>query len=344
MFRRMLVPLDGSGRAERAIPVAACLARTFGGSIVFLRVVTSPIEFAWEALESPMRMKEAFDAERASAADYLAHIAASDELSGVTTITDVLDGIPAQVILSAVSSQQADMMVMSSHGYTGFKRWALGSVAQKVVRSSPVPVLVLREGGAELPGGTRPVRILVALDGSSLAEAALAPAAYLSAALSPPAQGILHLVRVVPLPTRFEYGQNDRLAEARRLGMAEAKVYLQTVEQRLQAGDLASLKLRVTSSVLVDTDVAAGLIGTAENTQEMDEMGAFNDCDAIAMTTHGRSGLERWVLGSVAERVLGATRLPLLIARPPREATTPEKAGKATKPEAIEAGGWMGLL
>ena len=115
--------------------------------------------------------------------------------------------------------------------------------------------------------------------------------------------------------------------------MAEAKVYLQTVEQRLQAGDLARLKLRVTSSVLVDTDVAAGLIGTAENNQEMDEMGAFNDGDAIAMTTHGRSGLERWVLGSVTERVLGATRLPLLIARPPREATTPEKAGKATKPD-----------
>lgn len=176
MFKRILIPLDGSERAERALPVAALLARASGGSIALLRIATG-----------------ALDAARARAADYLAQIAASPELAGISVHAHVRSGAPAQRILEVAREQQVDLIILGSHGETGLKRWVLGSVAQHVTRQSSAPVLVLHERGG-VPThlsaeDTQLVRILVALDGSSLAEATLAPAAYLSAALSAPARG-----------------------------------------------------------------------------------------------------------------------------------------------------------
>jgi nucleotide-binding universal stress UspA family protein len=319
MFQRILVPLDGSARAERALPVAARLVRASGGSIVLLRVITSPIDFAWYAMESPISMQEGIEADIARATDYLASVAGSPELAGIEIKTEVLPGAPALSIFPVVRAFQADLIVMCSHGYTGRTRWILGSVSQKVVRHSPVPVLVLREDGSVPvnlhPDGIRPVRVLVPLDGSPFAEAALVPAAHLSAALSAPAQGALHLAQVLRLPTLYEYGQNDQLAEMKQ-GIREAQAYLSTVERKLREDDLAKLNLSVTSSVSVDPDVAGILIGIAEIGEDMQEVEEYPPCDLIAMATHGRGGLQRWMLGSVTERVLDSTKLPLLIVRP----------------------------
>ena len=328
MFKRILVPLDGSERAERALPVAARLARISGGSIVLLRAVTSPIDFAWYAMESPVSMQEGMEADIARATDYLASVAGSSELAGIEIKTEVLPGAPALCIFPVVRAFQADLIVMCSHGYTGRTRWILGSVSQKVARHSPVPVLVLREDGSvpmnlhlvcgqgEQTDGIRPVRVLVPLDGSSFAETALVPAAHLSAALSAPAQGALHLAQVLRLPALYEYGQNDRLAEMKQRGMREAQAYLSTVERKLREGDLAKFNLSVTSSVSIDPDVAGTLIGIAEIGEDMQEVEEYPPCDLIAMATHGRGGLQRWMLGSVTERVLDSTKLPLLIVRP----------------------------
>jgi len=221
MFKRILVPLDGSPCAERAIPLAARIARAFGGSITFLRVVTTPIDAALVVMGSPYLMQEAFETDRARAIDYLAAIAQLRDLTRVNLTLEVLVGIPAESILSVTEANEIDLIVMGSHGYTGLKRWALGSVAQKVARHSPVLVLVVRKG-EHLPTASqarsRPVQVLVPLDGSSLAEEALTPAAQLSAALSAPAHGALHLVRVLPRPTMYEYGEDDSLAEARKQG------------------------------------------------------------------------------------------------------------------------------
>jgi len=321
MFKRILVPLDGSPRAERAIPVAARLARASGGSITFLRVVTTAINAAWWAMQSPHLMQEAFEVDRGRATDYLTAIAQSQDLIRVDLNLEVLAGGPAQAILSAADANKVDLIVICSHGNTGLKRWVLGSVAQKVARYSPVPVLVLREGGSLLADSYKrdvhPLQVLVPLDGSSLAEMALTPAGQLSAALSAPAHGALHLVRVLHLPSMYEYGQDDSLAEAKKQGKLQAHAYLGAVEQQLREGSLAGLKLHVTSSVVVDTDVAGALIGVAEVSEDMEDIEGFKACDAIVMATHGRSGPKRWMMGSVTERVLGATKLPLLIVRPP---------------------------
>ena len=321
MFKRILVPLDGSPRAERAIPIATRIARVSGGSITFLRVVTPVINAAWSAMESPQLMQKAFEVDRAKATDYLTAIAQSPDLIRVEINLEVLTGGPAQAILSAADSNKVDLIVMCSHGDTGLKRWVLGSVAQKVARNSPVPVLVLREGGS-LPADSykrdvHPLHVLVPLDGSSLAEMALTPAGQLSAALSAPAHGALHLVRVLQLPSMYEYGQDDSLAEAKKQSMLEAHAYLGAVEQQLREGSLADLKLQITSSVVVDTDVAGALIEVAEVSEDMEDIEGYKACNAIAMATHGRSGPKRWMMGSVTERVLGATKLPLLIVRLP---------------------------
>ena len=320
MFQRILVPLDGSTRAERALPVAARVARASWGAIILLQVVVTPSE-SWVYRSQSMALtRQTLAAQRAAEGlTYLASVIQLQRLAGVAIETLVCSGAGAAVsILDVAHSHDVDLIVMCSRGYTGFKRWALGSVAQQLARKTPVPVLVLdADGGKPIdyqPGEGRPVRMQVPLDGSSLAEEALVPAAYLSAALSAPLQGALHLTQVIRLPTDYEYGQMDSVARARQRATAEANAYLHTVEQRLRQGDLAQLNLLVSSSIAVNANVAEALISIAELGEE--DVERFDGCDVIALATHGRSGLERWVRGSVTGRLLGATKLPLLIVHP----------------------------
>ena len=203
MFKRILVPLDGSARAEKAIPAAARIARALGGSVILLRVATAPVDTGKYSTTSAY-VEEAVDADLDVATSYLENIAKSGELAGITTEVKTFIGAVAPTILSAAQSFHANLIVMCSHGYTGFQRWVLGSVADKVTHHSSIPVLVLREGGP-IPATAvhQPARVLVPVDGSTLSEAVLEPAAHLAAALaqSTSQEGALHLLRVVDLPT-----------------------------------------------------------------------------------------------------------------------------------------------
>jgi len=321
MFQRILVPLDGSNGSERAIPVAARIARASGGSILFIRVVLPPAEVGTfgAGLRGTIAMKPAIEAsekELAGAASYLAAIIAAyaDELAGIETEMDVAAGAASPIIFSTAHYEHVDLVVMCSHGETGLKRWVLGSVAQQAVRHSPVPVLVLNEHGMVPPVlyAAHSLRILVPLDGSALAEAAVEPAAQLIAALAAPAHCELHLLRVVDLPSA--YGRmksqahiSDNMQEEAR---KEAGTYVQAMAERLRETTFAAFKLNITWSVAVNSDVAGTIIKQAEQTESSDGY------DVIAIATHGRGGLKRLVMGSVTEHLLGATRLPLLIVRP----------------------------
>ena len=210
MFQQILVPLDGSTRAERAILVAAHIAHTTGGSIVLLRGAALPSEYepplyAAYPSRAPFFAQHMLEEELAKAQAYLTGIAQSEKLAGMRAETAVLAGAAARIILDAAKEKHVDLIVMCHHGETGGKGRALGSVAQNIARQSSVPVLVLPEGSLEPvdlhAGDAHLLRALVALDGSPLAEAALVPAAYLVAVLAGPAQGALHLVQVVKLPT-----------------------------------------------------------------------------------------------------------------------------------------------
>jgi nucleotide-binding universal stress UspA family protein len=179
---------------------------------------------------------------------------------------------------------------------------------------------------------------MVTVDGSPFAEAALTPAAYLSASLSAPAQGQLHVAQVLRIPD-FTRGSSPEVDQI----IADAQEYLKRVEQQFNEGELASLNLSVTSSVSIETDIAGALIGLAEDGAEGENGEQVERCDVIVMATHGRGGPQRWVLGSVTERVLGATRLPLLIVRPQNIEVKHEKAGKTAATSKGEQA-WVGLL
>ena len=334
MFQRIVVPLDGSTRAERAIPVAVRLARASGGSIVLLRVADIPVEYepalyASYVSQTLFDAQELQDAELAKATVYLAGVAQSEQFAGIEVEMEPLPGAPAPAVLDFVGrdgGQQIDLVVMCSHGRTGLTRWALGSVAQKVARHSPVPVLILPKAIPGYEDGlvetTHPLRVLVAVDGSPLAEAAIVPAAHLVGALATPNQGVIHLAQVVKLPTvaSESHSWQSTLKRRERI-LQEATAYLSKLADTISTGVAASLGLKVTWSLAAKADVADTIIRMAELGEDT---GAYEDegCDLIAMATHGRSGLERWMIGSVTERVLTGTKLPLLVVRP-REHRTP---------------------
>jgi nucleotide-binding universal stress UspA family protein len=317
MFKRILVPLDGAIRAERAIPVAARLARASNGTVILLQVVTLPIDYGGYLTQAPLLSDSMIETYLEEAKSYLETIAKSDKLAGINTKIEVMFGTPAQDIFAVIQSRRVDLIIMSSHGRTGITRWALGSVAHKVVHHSPVPVLVLRDD-APLPtephiDAARPLRALVPLDGSPLAETALEPAAYLIAALASPSGGALHLAQVVKLPSTTH--DEEFVAKIGKEILDTAKTYLTAVKDRLEE-TLKELKLSITWSIAIDSDVADALIGMAEHVAEVKEAEGLHGCDLVAMSTHGRGGWERWTMGSVTERVLNGARLPLLVVRP----------------------------
>lgn len=358
MFRRILVPLDGSKRAEQALSVASRLARVSDGTILLVRVVPVASEYDRymggmltepNSIMSAAVEQDAIDAAFDEARSYLE--ITTKELEGIKFETKVLFGPAAVQILDAIQSLQSDLVVLCSHGYTGFKRWTLGSVADKVVRHSSVPVLLLHEhAGVPTnlhPEGIRPVRILVALDGSYLAETAVMPAAQLSAALSAPAPGSLHLAWVLPLTATDVSGEVESRVKISEQDIKDAETYLNTVKQWLDESEAAPANLLVTTSVDIGVDVAETLISMAEVGQE--ESGAeikkgegFGGCDVIALATHGRGGIQRWVVGSVTERILSASRLPLLIVQPQTMMRTIDEVGEMADSRSSETEGARG--
>lgn len=317
MFQRILVPLDGSTRAEQALPVAARIARATGGSLLLVQVVPQPIDYSggW----APIMTGEMIEVEMDGATDYLKTVATSQLLAGIETRTEVALGMPAQYLIAVIGDHDCDLVVLCSHGRTGFTRWALGSVAHSLVHQSAVPVLVVRQEEALSLSSKverkRPLRTLVPLDGSPLADAALSPAAHLTAALTAPNQGTLQLVQVVkPFPTTTEEGVVSKLnAEA----IQRAKAYLAKVVERLQA-TMKDLTLSITYDIELGADVASTLVSLAERGVAGKDTEGVDSCDLIAISTHGRGGLERWVMGSVTDRILNTTWLPMLTVRPPK--------------------------
>jgi nucleotide-binding universal stress UspA family protein len=329
MFQRILVPLDGSTRAESAVPIAARLAQASGGSVILMQVAEPPVSSGkFSAPEA--YPKVGTDEELAEATEYLKILAQSSALSGIATEVHALVGAVAPTILAATQSLHADLVVLCSHGYTGFKRWRLGSIAHKLVPHSPVPVLILREGGPDPTAvADHPLRALVPLDGSPLSELALLPAAQLVAALTPAAPGVLQLLRVVDIQP--SYGKFRGIVdtsydtEVRAEVKREDEQYLQAVARRFAEGELAKYNLAVHTTVLINPDVAEAIVEAAEQAEGPEHSGA----QLIVMATHGRGGLQHWVLGSVAERVLHATKLPLLIVHAARGAHGTHKGAEA---------------
>lgn len=315
MFQRILVPLDGSRRAESALPIAVRLVRASSASICLVRVAPTSASYFWGATEEAAMFPELLQAEQQDAQGYLQKAVASPELQGLSVSYQLAEGEPARAILDIVQAQKADLLVMCSHGATGLRRWVLGSVAHKIARHCPIPVLILHEQDEKLftlwneePGRAR---ILVPLDGSSLAEEALEPALTLALALSAPGQAALHLLRVVP----------DHDADGRSYAESGARTqkvhtYLKQVEEQVKSKLAPEQKVTLTSSVLQEGDVASAVVNFSQHGILPAAPSGERVYDVIAMTTHGHNGFSRWHMGSVTARVLDTSRVPLLVLRP----------------------------
>jgi len=314
MFQHILVPLDGSGRAEEALPRAAHLARTSQAVLILVQVVTVSTYPSIYPIGPIVALEPEKEAET-----FLSRLASSESLKGIQVQTQVLIGDPVYTLLvQFAETRHVGLLVMRSHGATGLMRLVMGSVAQQVLRQSLVPVLVIRDGSSPSlshPGTlSHAPRILIALDGSSLAETALLPAAQLCAALAAPAQGAIHLTRTVQRIVEGGGETNARVEIMNRGVREEAEAYLKRIEHRFKNGDLALFRLTVTSSVVTHVDASDIWKRVVEESECIENVSGSSACDIIAMATHGRHGFQHLLEGSITESVIDGTTHPLLVA------------------------------
>ena len=282
----ILVPLDGSELAERALPAAQRIAQATGAPLLLARIVTIT---HWNSLSSgyllaPHIYEEILRNEEQAAGEYLDRKAQEARDAGIAVTTKVMRGDPASILIDMEPELHIGLVVMASHGRTGLARFALGSVAARVVRGGQAPVLLIRPFG-DAARQTRLEKALVPLDGSALAELALDMVRHLAGAIARQ----VTLVRVVD-PDLLT-GETD-----------EAKRYLDEARTRLVA-DLGERPCTVSTSILYGR--------AAEQILE-----ASDKDDLIVMATHGHAGVTRWAFGSVADRVLHHAQVPLLLVRP----------------------------
>jgi len=285
MTRRILVPLDGSVTAEAVLPYATSLARAADASLLLLRIVT-PGEIGqslfWKTT-IPAELRREWTEEALTRANvYLASVAERLRARDLHVVFDVqpADDAATAIVARAEHESEVRLIAMTTHGYGGALRWAFGSVAAKVLHATPTPLLIVRSNGGEHPSVTEVTyrTICVPLDGSPLAEQALATAQPIAARIG----ATLLLVCVVT---------GDDIAEARK--------YLEGVAQRLRA-DRFNVQSHVVEGIPADQIVYVAQTDHA---------------DLIVMATHGRTGLRQIWLGSVASKVVHRSELPVLLVR-----------------------------
>lgn len=311
MFTKILVPLDGTERAEQALPTAARLARADGSTLALVRVVPMPPITGPFATGSGVEAAHITESERGEANEYLSYLSSSPTLHGITKTRSVVFGASAATIVEEVKGQHADLVVMTTHGRAGFDRWMLGSVAEEVARHATAPVLIMRANGPQL-GVSAEVdhltRAVIALDGSPLAERAIAPAVGVLSAIAGRGKGTIHLVQVINWLSPQSSGVHEDTSEE------SSHAYLTAVAKAIETKYPGEVRLPVTWSTVVHEDAATSLIRLAERGDDSADCSLSDHCDLIVMATHGRSGVLRWALGSVTERVLSTTAIPLLVA------------------------------
>jgi nucleotide-binding universal stress UspA family protein len=300
MYRTIHVPLDGSQPAESALPVALGLALRTGAR---LRLVHVHAPVPTPELESltPYRFQAVprydYDVEAlGSEAQYLAELSERLTLAGVEISTVLLRGTAEDLLRHELDGAVGTLVVMTAHGAGGATAPGMGDVAAAVVRRSAVPVLLLRPGVPGMPARERAfTHILIALDGSPLAEQILEPATAIGSAFG----AKFTLLRVVAPPrvSGTATGPEDDFTWC----VNRAEAYLEQVARRLRAR-----AFEVRTTVLTDAEPAAGILRRAA------EAGA----DLVALATHGRGGLGRLLVGSVAERVQAAAGQAVLLYRP----------------------------
>jgi nucleotide-binding universal stress UspA family protein len=309
MYRSILVPLDGSGFAEQALPVALALAGASGARLELLMVHQS-FEL-WDTAARPAQMEERWSADlRERERDYLAGIADRLRAAGVSDPgTDLAEGPVASSIAAYARHHAIDIIVLTTHARSGLERAWLGSVAGGVIREAASPVLVVRPVEPS-PDVLQPVerwrRILVAWDGSEEATAALDQATSL-ANLMDAELIIAHSIAPYSGPASPYIPHTAELDR-------------EILEQRREDAELSVAKAKDRVAERAPDIVARGIVEAHPNPARgiLQLTGQYH-VDLIAMGTHGRGGLGRVLLGSVADKVIRGADRPVLVCRRPKD-------------------------
>ncbi|HZQ97794.1 MAG TPA: universal stress protein [Chloroflexota bacterium] len=298
MFSRLLVPLDGSPLAEAALPVAERLAKALDATLVLLHVVERK---APATVHGHRHLTE-----QSGAQAYLEETAAALRHRGVKVevhVHDVPEPDVAQSIASHGDDERADLIVLCTHGFGGVRDFVFGSIAQQVLQRGTTPVLLVRVPRRGEPAREfAPRTILVALDATADAEAALAPAAALAKALG----AKLRLAMVVATQATM---RGDR-APAAMLMPSAARAILDAEEERADAYLEGLAQPIEAAGARVETEVRRG-----DAASELASGAAAEDVGLIVAATHGRAGLQAIWAGSTVARLLKRTTAPILLLR-----------------------------
>jgi nucleotide-binding universal stress UspA family protein len=297
MYSKILAGLDGSKISERILPYARFFAEKLKIPIELLAVI-DPETFTATETHTDAYRGTLLPERKKTAADYLKNIAGK-YLGGFSVDCVVEIGKPADAIVDRAANDSGTLIAIGTHGRAGIQRWLLGSVADKVLHAARNPLLIVRTMEETKGIETSKLKsILVPLDGSVLAETVMAHALELARRMDLE----IVLVRIFNLPTAYYdegYAPDERVWEMIR---DEAQEYLDRKVKELKSGGLP----RVTS-VLLEGFAGERIINLARETPE----------NLIAICTHGRSGVRRFVLGSIADRVVRHSGDPVLVIRAP---------------------------
>lgn len=297
MYKKLLVPLDGSKTAENVLPYARALAGVLKVPVELLEVVDISVITQRAAADEARYLGVLIAEGERSGRDYLKEIAAT--FSEIEAQCTVARGRPGEVIVECAAVDKNTLITMATHGRSGVNRWLMGSVAEKVLRGTSNPLFLVR--AREEPTVSNSVAamksVIVPLDGSELAEAVLPAVTEIAKLL---ALAVV-LFRAYELPASAYYGNEDYLPNYDALKKeveAEARAYLDA-------------KVAVLKKSGLDDVCAVSIEGSGAD--EIIRYAQQHPHSLVAMCTHGRSGVKRWVLGSVTEKVVRHSDDPVLV-------------------------------
>jgi nucleotide-binding universal stress UspA family protein len=299
MFTRILIPLDGSKTAEKVLPYARFLAGSLKLPVELLAVVDI-VEMATHISADRARHLDTMieDSVRNSE-QYLRGVAGT--FPGANTKCTVEKGKAEQVIIETAAVDKGTLITMATHGRSGIDRWLLGSVAEKVLRGGTNPMLLVRATEeAKTDGGATLKSIVVPLDGSELAETVLPTVAELAKTLK--LEVVLFRAYNIPY-SAYSSAEGYYAVDYEELLKAMREEAVDYLEKKTEA--VKKLGIDKVSCVAKEGFAADEIISLSRKSPD----------NLIAMCTHGRSGVKRWVLGSVTETVVRHSADPVLVIR-----------------------------
>lgn len=286
MWKKILVPLDGSDLAELALPYAEELANAFKSEVILLHV-SEPSESHYQHMhqlyieEVAQRMK--------------------DRIRKIKPV--LITGKSAEKIIGYAEKNDVGLLIMTSHGRSGILSWATGSIASKLLQAATMPVLLVRAAKPKRKVAREVLlnKVLLPLDGSEAGEAAVAYVGEMMSRL----ESEVTLLGVVSSGQHIRsVGGLDYISyppEQMDMFKKEAEEYLDKVYRRLK---------RRKGTVRVAIEVVEGDVG-----QEIIKFAEEKGVNLIAVSSHGHSGIEKWVFGSIANKVVQGSKTPVLVAK-----------------------------